>query len=265
MMGISELQVTKLFSLVVLVLALIGVIGAAADEECKVRRCSTHGPDIRFPFWLKGKQPEHCGHPGFQLSCHKGRTMLHFEYVAHTSLNEVQVFLSTDLPLTSINYTSQQIQLYQHHVNPYSVLLSGNVKLLPPSNSSYSLARSRPFRFRSDYHYHLFSCDEDVISSEPVKLVSLSGQAFHVNYFPDYPFITNEEVTLCTKIFSFALPSISHAKYVTANWSTPNCSRCEARGKYCKLMKNSNDAGKSNYSTTCFPIPQPQSTSGGKL
>ncbi|XP_074360795.1 rust resistance kinase Lr10-like [Apium graveolens] len=64
------------------------------------------------------------------------------------------------------------------------------------------------------------------------------------------------------KIFSFVLPSIGHAKYVKANWSTPNCSRCEARGMYCKLVKNSIDAGK-NQSTTCFPIPKAQSTSGG--
>ncbi|GMP67733.1 hypothetical protein CsSME_00027616 [Camellia sinensis var. sinensis] len=36
------------------------------SDECTVtQRFGEYGPDIRFPFWLKDHQPNHCGYPGF--------------------------------------------------------------------------------------------------------------------------------------------------------------------------------------------------------
>ncbi|THG15068.1 hypothetical protein TEA_019368 [Camellia sinensis var. sinensis] len=59
---------------VVLAAGFLGVGGAPQprprdSDECAVTRCGDDGPDIRFPFWLKDHQPNHCGYPGFQLSC----------------------------------------------------------------------------------------------------------------------------------------------------------------------------------------------------
>lgn len=45
-------------------------VGATANE-CVISRCSHHGPAIRFPFWLKDSQPDHCGYPGFQVILHR--------------------------------------------------------------------------------------------------------------------------------------------------------------------------------------------------
>ncbi|KAE9456710.1 hypothetical protein C3L33_11399, partial [Rhododendron williamsianum] len=41
------------------------------DDECnKPAKCGDKGPEIRFPFWLKDRQPERCGYgPGFALTC----------------------------------------------------------------------------------------------------------------------------------------------------------------------------------------------------
>ncbi|XP_047060764.1 rust resistance kinase Lr10-like [Lolium rigidum] len=37
-------------------------------KRCPSHRCSNHGPEIRFPFWLSTHPPA-CGTPGMQLSC----------------------------------------------------------------------------------------------------------------------------------------------------------------------------------------------------
>ncbi|GLU11997.1 hypothetical protein SLE2022_287070 [Rubroshorea leprosula] len=46
----------------------------AAKDECQTKKCNHH--TIRFPFWLKGQQPEHCGYHGFELSCEDKQTVL---------------------------------------------------------------------------------------------------------------------------------------------------------------------------------------------
>ncbi|CAI9775783.1 unnamed protein product [Fraxinus pennsylvanica] len=36
---------------------------AISSSGCKPAKCGGFGPPIRFPFLLKGRQPEHCGYP----------------------------------------------------------------------------------------------------------------------------------------------------------------------------------------------------------
>ncbi|GMP67740.1 hypothetical protein CsSME_00027622 [Camellia sinensis var. sinensis] len=58
------------FLFLLLLFQLQGVVLAAEaprarplnSDECTVtQRCGEYGPDIRFPFWLKDHQPNHCG------------------------------------------------------------------------------------------------------------------------------------------------------------------------------------------------------------
>ncbi|XVF33638.1 hypothetical protein REPUB_Repub17cG0185100 [Reevesia pubescens] len=50
-----------------------------ARKNCPVAACREDGPAVRFPFWLKGRQPETCGYPGFELSCSKkNQTLIEF-------------------------------------------------------------------------------------------------------------------------------------------------------------------------------------------
>ncbi|KZV39515.1 hypothetical protein F511_19514 [Dorcoceras hygrometricum] len=38
-------------------------------DDCTLSRCSFDGPEVRFPFRLKSRQPQHCGYnPGFDLN-----------------------------------------------------------------------------------------------------------------------------------------------------------------------------------------------------
>lgn len=63
MMNYSSEMVTCLFSFFIVFLA-----GHGASLNCTAS-CGNRGPDIRFPFRIKDKQPDHCGYPGFDLSC----------------------------------------------------------------------------------------------------------------------------------------------------------------------------------------------------
>ncbi|KAJ6411046.1 hypothetical protein OIU84_007740 [Salix udensis] len=64
---------------------------------CREERCKKHGPVIRFPFRIKGKQPDYCGYPGFDLSC--------------TDRKETLLELPTSMKLyvNEIDYASQLI------------------------------------------------------------------------------------------------------------------------------------------------------------
>ncbi|XP_040361805.1 rust resistance kinase Lr10 [Rosa chinensis] len=76
------------------------VHGGVGPEDCKEARCSSDGPVIQFPFRLKGRQPVHCGYPGFDLSCTKDKETL------------LEMPSSSKLFVREINYTSQKIQAY---------------------------------------------------------------------------------------------------------------------------------------------------------
>ncbi|CAL5364524.1 unnamed protein product [Camellia sinensis] len=53
-----------IFLILLLVLKL-----SVGQDDCTPTTCSNHGPTIRFPFRLNNCQPQHCGYPGFELSC----------------------------------------------------------------------------------------------------------------------------------------------------------------------------------------------------
>ncbi|KAK7859678.1 putative ring-h2 finger protein atl21a [Quercus suber] len=102
-------------------------------DGCEETRCGDYGPTIQFPFWLKGQQPEHCGYPGFELSCTEdNRTILELPH-------------SWKFYVNSISYTKQQIDLH----NPAGC---NDPRLVPNLTLS-------PFSFSYDmYNYTFFNC-----------------------------------------------------------------------------------------------------------
>ncbi|KAJ6373628.1 hypothetical protein OIU78_029330 [Salix suchowensis] len=86
-----DLSVVALFMLV-----LVGH-GARLDDQCREERCAKDGPAIRFPFRLKGKQPDHCSYPGFDLSCTERKETL------------LELPTSAKLYVYEIDYASQLI------------------------------------------------------------------------------------------------------------------------------------------------------------
>lgn len=207
-----------------LLLTVIGIVAAkseVAGEECSTKRCSQHAPEIRFPFWLKDQQPEHCGYPGFQVSCHDGKTLLHLEDLANTSLQGIQFLLSKEVPIFSISYKSQSIGLDLSRS-------ANNLKLVSASTSSPA-AIAHPLGGLPYNNVTFFSCTSRVLDYlSPVMLISPGEQAFPV-YHSEYLSSTNPSLTSCTKLFNSSLPNdLLYEGRIIMDWSTPNCKICEA-------------------------------------
>ncbi|KAI5344537.1 hypothetical protein L3X38_012414 [Prunus dulcis] len=104
------------------------------ENYCKEERCNPHGPAIRFPFRLKGKQSIHCGYHGFDLSCTNDEVVLEMPSS------------SDNLFVERIDYTSQEIEIYyyQNANTPEKIfdlcLSSSPLQFVPgPDNYNYTL------------------------------------------------------------------------------------------------------------------------------
>lgn len=99
---VDSLPLLPAFSLLVIVFSrAINVEAAVYDRaaDCPVSNCSDAGPLIKFPFRLKDP-PLHCGHPEFEVSCLKSKTM-------------IQLSSSSGLfPIQSVDYRSRTLSVY---------------------------------------------------------------------------------------------------------------------------------------------------------
>jgi len=195
-----------------------------AQSACDELRCGDHGPAIRFPFRLNS-QPEHCGYPGFNLSC------------VDTKHTVLELPISVKLFVKKIDYKSQVIHLYdQHHCLPRQLPRLDFNHLSPFQFGEYSYLSSDYTLFncspREEMDYYLISC--------------LSGTTYRV-YSSD---VITPTLISCTKMYT--LRSIpygmieDHDKFVQLYWLTPECRHCEVKGMRC--MK-SNSSG---WGTECY-------------
>ncbi|XP_017231925.1 rust resistance kinase Lr10 isoform X2 [Daucus carota subsp. sativus] len=237
----------------ILVFSVIGVV-AAGGEECRPMRCSSHGPEIWFPFQLKGRQPEHCGLPGLQVSCRRGKALMEVHYLENTSLSGIQLLTSQEVHVVYIGYQYQDIE-YR--------IISTTLKLVSTSSSSsFSIAPFPPESKITSFNSKAtcVSCSSRYATElyPPPKMVTMvGGQDFPINCFSNSLNVSELSLTSCTIVFTSSLPPeylgpVSEG-YVTS-WSIPNCTRCEANGNYCKVIKYINflnNTAPPDYRTTC--------------
>jgi hypothetical protein len=211
-----------------------------ADES----RCGHHGPAIRFPFRLNS-QPDHCGYPGFNLSC------------TETNQTVLELPISVKLFVKKINYKSQAIQLYDpQHCFPRQ--LRGIDLYSSPFNFTL-------FQYQTIYNFSLVNCsrreikyhDDQSYRSYYKYISCLSGPSYQVyavgDIFDDQiitvPFVS------CTKIYTLQLiPDgiiYENDKVVELEWSSPDCRHCEVmKGKRCSMKNKSSGSG----TTECISI-----------
>ena len=212
-------QVVLCLSCFLLAWFVVGFVVADSNkDECRVARCFPYDPEIRFPFWLKHKQPKHCGLPGFQIFCHRGKTEINIQYLANTSLHGTQLLLSIKAEVDKINYTSREIELDLGYESETSSL-----KLVPMSNSFFSSTiYSSPFRLISPPKNVTFvSCSSELKGGyfgSTKRLTSLSGEDFPVYTFTKGETISVSPIISCVKIFdSYGILQ----SYQTFKWSIP--------------------------------------------
>ena len=203
-----QLCIIHLFCFVLLANA--SEFGVEPDDGCKEARCGVGEPTIQFPFWLKDQQPEHCGFPGFELSCTEdNQTMLE---LPHSGKFYVQY----------IYYTGQLIDLY----DPDGCIDPRQLRI-PDLTSS-------PFDFDSMYNITFFNCSTLKDSPSPL------------DYFVRIPCLGSTHhcqiVALESDENAINVPQSCRKMYDGRNilllWQNPVCGSCHAFGQKCTRMGN---------------------------
>ncbi|MCD7462279.1 hypothetical protein HAX54_048168 [Datura stramonium] len=211
--------------LLLIVVTSFAVFGEGGND-CRESRCDIdNGPSIHFPFRLQ-HQPEHCGYPGFELSCNNSKTIL-------TLPN------SPILVVEDIDYASQQIRLY----SPFSCV----VKLL-----HFNFSAS-PFHLNDELplcNYSIFNCSG--VTNDDVGSLGCSAAPYSKLIAVINRETLDDDVEGCTKIDE--IPSrpcvLEYGGSFSIGWLNPNCSYCEGLEM---------DCGFKNYTkqltTQCFNRP----------
>ncbi|KAI5582899.1 hypothetical protein BDE02_07G117000 [Populus trichocarpa] len=187
--------------------------------------CGNRGLHIRFPFWIKDRQPEQCGYPGFDLSCNeKGDIVL-------------ELPAAVKLHIEKIDYENQVI----YATDPQGCLRSQH----PNFNSS-----GFHIQFKmSKVNFTIFNCSlNNAISRR--RIACLSTHQYDVLAVDSEQSIDGNELLLsCTKMYDLPVPHD-----IRLSWSNPNCGSCEATGKLCGLRENSS----TELETECYGLPRPK-------
>ncbi|CAL2240069.1 unnamed protein product [Prunus armeniaca] len=244
-MGIvsAEMQQAVLITCLCLILVAFSKVHGETQKPCEELKCSPHAPAIRFPFRIKDRHPDHCGYPGFVVSCND----------RHETVLELPT-IPVKLSVESINYERQEMYLY----DPDNCLVA---KLIEIRNMSFS-----PFYVIDRQNITLFNCSSLVMQHEgldpnpnyPVAAPCLNSPGHQVYAVDSAGHV--EDLPSCTKMYNvFSVPYYFQGEQVVPfPWSKPNCTECDAEGKKCRL-KNSDtnneiecvlDLRKANMSAT---------------
>lgn len=185
----------------------------AFQSNCFTLNCGDGAPDIRFPFWVSGRQPHYCGRPAFELSCKHNTTMIRFPSYG-------------DLVVKSISYGDRKLQLLDPNNCVHQVFLNLNLSHTP---------------FRYYYvvkNYTYLNCSTRLPPSFS-EVSCLSGPRHHI-YTVKSSLVLPES---CRPVKTVAIP-FSYSPYLADNsfglglsWSSPECDEdCEAKGGQCGLQ-----------------------------
>jgi hypothetical protein len=203
---------------------------SSSDDQCKESSCDgIHGPFIRFPFRLKGKQPKWCGYNNswYELYC------------TDTNQTVLELPFSTKTIVKTINYTSQAITVSYPEFCLHNQIPNFDIS-------------SSPFQFNNDFglgEYALFNCSGtshrntddsyNIVTSGNFSCLNVPG--FEVIAVESWSSIIWTPLLSCTKIQNLVLlPNSLFNNNVDAglNWFQPNCRNCEQKGGQCKAKRN---------------------------
>ncbi|XP_057774237.1 rust resistance kinase Lr10-like [Salvia miltiorrhiza] len=229
---------------------------AAGQGECVATSCSPSGPIIRFPFRLKGRQPESCGYPGFELSCNptNNRTEFDFQFPVRPSARNVVLPLSAKATVQEIDYATQVIRISVLHGS-----------CLPPRVPQFSSSPS-PFQFYVKIMYYgagsgytLFNCSgplDDPRGWALGPIACLARGNHRVYAYRSSDSVTELPLSRCVKMYNVSdvsevlLDGLREYSVddTYLHWPDPDCGNCEARRMYCGFNTNNQ--------TQCFDMPK---------
>ncbi|KAJ6370420.1 hypothetical protein OIU76_028655 [Salix suchowensis] len=191
------------------VLFVVFLAGHGAGLNC-TGSCGNGGPDIRFPFRIKGEQPDHCGYPGFDLSCSGDNSTV------------LELPTGVSLHIEEIDYRLRLI----YARDP--------LRCCPRKRLNFSLGASH-FQINNDWldDWTLFNCS----SNEKrflygYKIPCLSAFNHDVYAVGSSHTISDSDLLSCTKmynIYGFSYRMLHEENYrLTISWFNPTCGSSEA-------------------------------------
>ncbi|KAH6828074.1 hypothetical protein C2S53_013090 [Perilla frutescens var. hirtella] len=213
---------------------------AVGQNECLPTTCGPLAPVVRFPFWLKGHQPEHCGYPGFGLSCNEsGRTDFDLQFPVTASTNNIVVPLKMTVAVWDIDYKAQKM------LAGYARARSCLPRKLPTVNSSNTSAS--PFEAEAIGYGDgstLFNCS-NLRDYESISCLSSHGYQV-IEFASVYDIASLPPYSSCFKMYNISfVPDRAlagrddeYGSRFYLSWSRPSCGKCEAKGKYCRLQNS---------------------------
>jgi hypothetical protein len=203
MMNYSSEMVMCLFYFFIVFLA-----GHGASSNC-TGSCGNRGPDIRFPFRIKEKQPDHCGYPGFDLSCSEDNSTV------------LKLPTGLSLHIEGIDYRHRLI----YARDPQGCFLGQRL--------NFSLGASH-FQIKKDWLYDLtlFNCSSNEKRSLYANKIScLSTFNHEVHFVRSSMPISDSDLLSCTKMYNIYGISYSmipeENDVLTMSWSNPTCESSE--------------------------------------
>ncbi|MCL7034393.1 hypothetical protein MKW94_021864 [Papaver nudicaule] len=194
-------------------------ISSSSKDACRSLSCGHLR--IRFPFYLKDRQPNYCGYHGFELSCTSNKKTV------------VELPLSGTFFVSSINYTSQSMEIYdQNGCIPQRIIAGYNLSHTPFETQTYQTYTifncSGDEEDRPEYKYTRIDCLSS--PSSIYKLFAINEGGFIADYLP-----SNCEV---------------YAASIT--WPVcQKCGNCELAGQICGYQNHN-----SSRAIGCFEKPK---------
>ncbi|GJY60207.1 putative RING-H2 finger protein ATL21A [Tanacetum coccineum] len=189
-------------------------ISGDTNDDCRPTLCSPTGPQVRFPFRIRDRQPSACGFPGFDLSCNEqNKTILHLTSSRSYTVNK-------------ISYGAQIIYIDPEFCRSNSI---GDFNIT-----------GTPFDFRSMQSYRFYNCSW-IQSSYKFHMMSLpclnsvnhSVIALRNGQIPEGKTAAN-----CQDIGMISVPIRRYGgtmEELELMWFTPYCRSCEIEGRMCGL------------------------------
>lgn len=240
-----------LFFLFTFVFVFISVFGLAlGQDDCLPRSCGPWSPTIRFPFWIKGIQPESCGYEGFGVSCNEsGRAELDLRFPLTASAENIVLPLNMTVTVWEIDYKAQKMLV--GYARARSCLPERLPNVSSPSSSPFEVEAlgygdgSTLFNCSNTRGRDTVSC----LSNRRYQVVEY-GSTYEINSLIPY--------SSCFKMYNISYvpdgalsgTAYEHSSQFYLNWSMPSCSKCEEKGSFCRLRNRSTDAAEGE--TECF-------------
>ncbi|XP_073064247.1 rust resistance kinase Lr10-like isoform X2 [Primulina eburnea] len=214
-----------IFGVFAFLLILFAGLGVCADD-CTPASCSPNGPEVRFPFRLKSRQPQYCGYnPSFDLYCNeRNETML-------------QLPSSEKFVVVDIDYADQTVELNSTTRGCYPQNYQFFLNL---SASPFQLSPYTRWSYGSLPDYVIFNCSATDDSLSVSFHNCLNKSTYRIHAIPSSYRFDSFLFVSCTKLYKvYDVPYLDWGiRRLSLSWSEPACGSCESQGKTCSLNDN---------------------------